>query len=212
MRHQISSDTINKGARFGEWTQFFWLWEETLWAYLETCLGFLQEMCPDKVLPVLGYVSASLQGQRHEDSKGNKERRRWGTELWETREKGTIRKEKRIKEGNESKYRKVLKKGQGNHPHTTEHSFPSLFCSEVLVSRFCITSDCPETQPREKQCSCLGQWPGCCLPKNVFIELEVTILCFWKCNIWYKPSMLTYSFWKRRSHLSFRSSFWLKSF
>lgn len=78
---------------------------------------------------------------------------------------------------------KLLKKDQGNHQRTTAHSFPSLFCSEVLVSRFRITSDCSETQPREKQCSCLGQRPGCCLPKNIFIQLEVTIICFRKRNI-----------------------------
>lgn len=113
------------------------------------------------------------------------------------------------KEGSEMKAStgKLLKKDQGNHPHTTTYLFPSLFCSEALVCRFCITPDCPETQPQKKQGSCLGQLPGCCLPKNIFSQLEVTILYFQKCNILYKPRVLTYSFGKRTSHLGFSSSF-----
>lgn len=104
---------------------------------------------------------------------------------------------------------KLLKKNELNHQCTTALSVPSL---EVLDSVFCITSDWPESQPEEKQYSCLGQQPGCCLPKNIFIQLEVTILCFWTCNISHQPRALTYSFWKCRSDMSFSSSFWLKSF
>lgn len=212
MRHQLSNIITSKEECFEVQTQFFCLCRSSNalsppWNPTWLSAGNV----PMQIVPVLGHVSASLQGQTHENSEGNK-----GTGKWVVRDKRKIRKKKKEdgKEGSRMKAStgKLLKKDQGNHPCMTAHSFWSLFCSEVLVSRFYITSDCPETRPQEKQCSCLGQRPGCCLPKNIFIPLEVTILCFWKCNIWYKPRVLTYSFWKWRSHLGFSFSFWLKSF
>jgi len=46
--------------------------------------------CPCKVLPVLDHVSPWLQGQRQENSEGNKARRLQGSEWWETSENGRI--------------------------------------------------------------------------------------------------------------------------
>lgn len=215
MSHQLTNHMMKEAAYFVVWTQ--------LWLCRRNNVYSLPRNPSWLSAGNVSLQSVSSIGP-HSCTTARRRTQEWWRQQGEKRTGNWVVRGKRRGKNNERKVNgkegfvmkasagKLLKKNQGNHHCTTALSVPSLFCSEAVVSILCITSDWPETQPQEKQYSCLGQQPGCCLPKNIFIQLEVTILCFWKCNIWYKPRVLTYPFWKWRSDLGFSSSFWLKSF